>query len=496
MTRRLWQLLCITLFSCGVFGQGCADQTTTREVVAGRIYGCPGTFSGGGTRGAEAAALCASDYHVCESAQEATDLGLTTDLCRNVAQTASEFFGTQETSYGGWSCESVNGNPNDLTNDIWGCASTSASITGLNNGATCLSLTSAIGNSGGTYWQAGTGFTSTTEADTYKLVDAAGGGVLCCVDEGLSSSVLADLESAATTENGLAWVHAIYAAHGGSWTFSEPFNDMVGFVNIARYAKSIKFTSPSGTYSAYATECSNPVWALNHGLSLALTYDESTGQATGTQVSSNWNGPSTAQMWNGCTRDADTSITTRLFDACHNANGGLHLYRPGSEAKWWDRENDVNIYLGFDASWSTDCYGTVLDENECALGTHSCDSNAVCTNTAGSYTCECNTGYSGDGYSCTDDDECALGTDDCSTKVQCVNSAGSFECVYTAEAPVIVVPYSYVYTAAFLLVLSYVALYYVMKICCFAKQSKYAAVNLKYSDSDIEESEAQIMNNY
>eukprot|EP00484_Ammonia_sp_Unknown_P001245 CAMPEP_0197024304 /NCGR_PEP_ID=MMETSP1384-20130603/4878_1 /TAXON_ID=29189 /ORGANISM="Ammonia sp." /LENGTH=379 /DNA_ID=CAMNT_0042452667 /DNA_START=129 /DNA_END=1265 /DNA_ORIENTATION=+ len=47
--------------------EGCADQTTMREVVAGSIYACPGTFSGGGTRGAEAAALCASDYHVCES---------------------------------------------------------------------------------------------------------------------------------------------------------------------------------------------------------------------------------------------------------------------------------------------------------------------------------------------------------------------------------------------------------------------------------------------
>ena len=41
------------------------------------------------------------------------------------------------------------------------------------------------------------------------------------------------------------------------------------------------------------------------------------------------------------------------------------------------------------------------DLNECAGGTDSCHSHATCHNTEGSYTCSCNTGFTGDGSSCT-----------------------------------------------------------------------------------------------
>ena len=42
-----------------------------------------------------------------------------------------------------------------------------------------------------------------------------------------------------------------------------------------------------------------------------------------------------------------------------------------------------------------------LDNNECADGTNNCHANAACTNTDGSFTCACNTGYSGNGVTCT-----------------------------------------------------------------------------------------------
>ena len=42
----------------------------------------------------------------------------------------------------------------------------------------------------------------------------------------------------------------------------------------------------------------------------------------------------------------------------------------------------------------------VLAVEECGNGTHSCDVNAVCNNTLGSYNCTCKDGFRGDGKTC------------------------------------------------------------------------------------------------
>lgn len=73
---------------------------------------------------------------------------------------------------------------------------------------------------------------------------------------------------------------------------------------------------------------------------------------------------------------------------------------------------------------------------------HDCDSQGTCENSEGSFSCSCNPGYEGNGTICDNIDECALASlsdgsaieelDDsdglCHTFAACVDTAGSFEC--------------------------------------------------------------------
>ena len=43
----------------------------------------------------------------------------------------------------------------------------------------------------------------------------------------------------------------------------------------------------------------------------------------------------------------------------------------------------------------------VADIPECERELDDCDQNATCINTFGSYDCLCNTGFTGDGFTCT-----------------------------------------------------------------------------------------------
>ena len=48
------------------------------------------------------------------------------------------------------------------------------------------------------------------------------------------------------------------------------------------------------------------------------------------------------------------------------------------------------------------------DTDECSTNNGGCDTKADCTNTQGSFTCTCQTGYGGDGKNCTGMDDVAM----------------------------------------------------------------------------------------
>ncbi|XP_072037821.1 uncharacterized protein [Amphiura filiformis] len=72
---------------------------------------------------------------------------------------------------------------------------------------------------------------------------------------------------------------------------------------------------------------------------------------------------------------------------------------------------------------------TCINYDECIAEDDDCDANAACADTVGSFTCTCNTGYSGNGVTCSDDNECTLGTDSCAeSHSTCTNTDGSYTC--------------------------------------------------------------------
>uniref|UniRef100_A0A3P8TX40 Nidogen 1 n=1 Tax=Amphiprion percula TaxID=161767 RepID=A0A3P8TX40_AMPPE len=73
------------------------------------------------------------------------------------------------------------------------------------------------------------------------------------------------------------------------------------------------------------------------------------------------------------------------------------------------------------------------EQNPCFTGRHGCDINAVCRPGEDlQFSCECVTGFAGDGHYCHDVDECQGGVQVCGQNAVCRNQPGSFSCECSA----------------------------------------------------------------
>ena len=94
-----------------------------------------------------------------------------------------------------------------------------------------------------------------------------------------------------------------------------------------------------------------------------------------------------------CHADATCSNTAGSFScACTSGYVGNGVFCSGMFCMF---------ILEFSPRMSFSGYIHIIDVNECAEEISNCDSNAVCTNIAGGYTCTCNLGLSGNGVNCT-----------------------------------------------------------------------------------------------
>ncbi|XP_071101363.1 uncharacterized protein [Haliotis cracherodii] len=69
-----------------------------------------------------------------------------------------------------------------------------------------------------------------------------------------------------------------------------------------------------------------------------------------------------------------------------------------------------------------------MDVDECTTQPTICGDKQVCTNTNGSHTCNCPTGYENNGTDCIDVDECISTTVTCPNNTKCKNVVGSYVC--------------------------------------------------------------------
>ncbi|XP_034043534.1 nidogen-1-like [Thalassophryne amazonica] len=93
----------------------------------------------------------------------------------------------------------------------------------------------------------------------------------------------------------------------------------------------------------------------------------------------------------------------------------------------FEEENELIRYATRNKIGSVN--GGPPEKNPCFTGEHGCDHNAVCRPAEGrQFTCQCLTGFTGDGRICYDVDECSRTPPVCGSNGVCTNQPGTFRC--------------------------------------------------------------------
>ncbi|XP_041359103.1 sushi, von Willebrand factor type A, EGF and pentraxin domain-containing protein 1-like isoform X2 [Gigantopelta aegis] len=110
---------------------------------------------------------------------------------------------------------------------------------------------------------------------------------------------------------------------------------------------------------------------------------------------------------NYCSGSVAMDFCEILVMACEpNVKYGSNCNKMCVDRKCADKASSCNMagtcHGGCQNGWKNPDCTQFQDVNECRTGESTCDTNADCKNTPGSYTCICRDGYTGDGRTCTD----------------------------------------------------------------------------------------------